>query len=126
MLLSDSRGCLVGFGLGFGLVGFFWGVLVLNLVLILLWVLSIGVYSFTSDYALTFKNHGNKAVPWIRWGTLLMAMGLSLHLAQTFQGQLQGGFGNGLFVIFVIVVFGVILLAKFLFRWVIKRRLDSQ
>ncbi|WP_227431117.1 hypothetical protein [Psychrobacter sp. I-STPA6b] len=90
----------------------------MDIFLAIIWILAMVLYSFSSDYALTFPQHKNKALPFIRWGSLLMAMGLSAYLASAYQQHLQG---NGLWV-FVIVVFVVIIVAKLIFKWVIRRR----
>ena len=90
----------------------------MDIFLAIIWILAMVVYSFSSDYALTFSQHQNKALPFIRWGSLFMAMGLSAYLASAYQENLKG---NGIWV-FVIVVLVVIVVAKLIFKWVIKRR----
>lgn len=86
------------------------------------WLLSMVIYSFSSDYATRFAQHAefkpNKALTGIRWGSLLMAMALSAVIAQRYQSHLQGA---GLWI-FVMVVFAVILLSKLIFRFVVLRK----
>lgn len=86
------------------------------------WLFSMVIYSFSSDYAARFLQHGNvkqpKAFSIIRWGSLLVSMGLSAMIAQRYQSHLQG---TGLWV-FVIVVFTVILLSKLIFRFVVLKK----
>jgi len=91
----------------------------MDIILAVVWILAMVLYSFSSDYVASFPNHNNGAVPYVRWGALLVAMALSAYLAQAYQENLQG---NGMWV-FVIVVFVVIVLAKIVFKWVINRRL---
>lgn len=91
----------------------------MNIILLIVWLLAMIIYSFSSDYAHAFPNHGNRAVPWMRWGSLLLAMGLSAVLAKVYQQHLQG---TGMWV-FVLVVLVVITAAKLVFSWVLKRRL---
>ena len=91
----------------------------MDIILAIVWILAMVLYSFSSDYVTSFPNHDNRAVPYVRWGALLVAMALSAYLAQAYQENLQG---NGMWV-FVIVVFVVIVLAKIIFKWVINRRL---
>ncbi|MGP9556897.1 hypothetical protein [Psychrobacter sp. AOP7-A1-24] len=91
----------------------------MDIILAIVWILAMVLYSFSSDYVASFPNHNNSAVPYVRWGALLVAMALSAYLAQAYQENLQG---NGMWV-FVIVVFVVIVLAKVVFKWVINRRL---
>lgn len=91
----------------------------MDILLAIIWLLSMALYSFSSDYAFTFREHNNVAVPLIRWGSLLIAIGLSAYLAQAYQTHLQG---NGIWV-FVILVFVVITLSKLIFKWVIGRKL---
>lgn len=76
------------------------------------------VYSFAGDYARTFKNHGITVLPFIRWGSLLMAMGLSLQLAVRYQNLITT---KGMWV-FILVGFAVIFIAKLLFRTYLKRK----
>ncbi len=90
----------------------------MNIVLTIVWILAMVLYSFSSDYALNFPNHNNRALPFIRWGSLLLAMALSFYLAQAYQENLQG---SGIWV-FIGVVFVIITLSKLVFRWVLKRR----
>ena len=91
----------------------------MDIILAIVWILAMVLYSFSSDYVASFPNHNNRAVPYVRWGTLLVAMALSAYLAKAYQENLQG---NGMWV-FVIVVFVIIVLAKIVFKWVINRRL---
>ncbi|MGP4865232.1 hypothetical protein ACTXGK_13680 [Psychrobacter sp. T6-5] len=91
----------------------------MDIILAIIWILAMVLYSFSSDYVASFPNHNNRAVPYVRWGTLLVAMALSAYLAKAYQENLQG---NGMWV-FVIVVFVIIVLAKVVFKWVINRRL---
>ncbi len=90
----------------------------MDIVLAIVWILAMVLYSFSSDYAINFPNHNNRALPFIRWGSLLFAMGLSAYLAQAYQDNLQG---SG-FWVFIVVVFVIITLSKLIFKWVIKRR----
>jgi ABC-type transport system involved in multi-copper enzyme maturation permease subunit len=90
----------------------------MDIILALVWILAMVLYSFSSDYAVSFPNHNYRALPFIRWGTLLIAMGLSAYLAQAYQQNLQG---SGIWV-FVVVVFIIIALSKLVFKWVIRRR----
>lgn len=90
----------------------------MDIVLAIVWILAMVLYSFSSDYAQYFPDHNNRALPFVRWGSLLVAMGLSGYLAQAYQQHLQG---TGIWV-FVIVVFVIILLSKLVFKWVLKRR----
>ena len=91
----------------------------MDIILVIVWILAMVLYSFSSDYVASFPNHNNRAVPYVRWGALLVAMALSAYLAKAYQENLQG---NGMWV-FVIVVFVIIVLAKIVFKWVINRRL---
>ena len=91
----------------------------MDIILAIVWILAMVLYSFSSDYVASFPNHNNRAVPYVRWGSLLFAMALSAYLAQAYQENLQG---NGMWV-FVIVVFVIIALSKIVFRWVLNRRL---
>lgn len=91
----------------------------MDIILAIVWILAMVLYSFSSDYVASFPNHNNRAVPYVRWGALLVAMALSAYLAKAYQKNLQG---NGIWV-FVIVVLIVIVLAKVVFKWVINRRL---
>jgi len=91
----------------------------MDIILAIVWILAMVLYSFSSDYVASFPNHNNRAVPYVRWGALLVAMALSAYLSKVYQENLQG---NGMWV-FVIVVFVVIVLAKVVFKWVINRRL---
>ncbi|MGE6441001.1 hypothetical protein ACQKC9_05465 [Psychrobacter sp. NPDC078409] len=91
----------------------------MDIILAIFWILAMVLYSFSSDYVASFPNHNNRAVPYVRWGALLVAMALSAYLSKAYQENLQG---NGMWV-FVIVVFVVIVLAKVVFKWVINRRL---
>lgn len=90
----------------------------MDIILAIIWMLAMVLYSFSSDYALNFPQHNNSALPFIRWGSLLVAMALSFYLAKAYQANLQG---SGIWVFFG-VVFIVIVVAKLIFRWVIKRR----
>ncbi|WP_348654392.1 hypothetical protein [uncultured Psychrobacter sp.] len=90
----------------------------MDTVLAIVWILAMVLYSFSSDYAQYFPDHNNRALPFVRWGSLLVAMGLSAYLAQAYQQHLQG---TGIWV-FVIVVFVIIILSKLVFKWVLKRR----
>ena len=90
----------------------------MDILLGLVWILAMVLYSFSSDYAQYFPDHNNRALPFVRWGSLLVAMGLSAYLAQAYQQHLQG---TGIWV-FVIVVFVIIILSKLVFKWVLKRR----
>ncbi|HAM61759.1 hypothetical protein M0N77_03155 [Psychrobacter sp. AH5] len=90
----------------------------MDIVLAIVWILAMVLYSFSSDYAQYFPDHNNRALPFVRWGSLLVAMGLSAYLAQAYQQHLQG---TGIWV-FVIVVFVIIILSKLVFKWVLKRR----
>ena len=89
----------------------------MDIVLAIVWILAMVLYSFSSDYAQYFPDHNNRALPFVRWGSLLVAMGLSAYLAQAYQQHLQG---TGIWV-FVIVVFVIIILSKLVFKWVLKR-----
>ncbi len=91
----------------------------MDIVLSIVWILAMVLYSFSSDYAVSFPNHNNRALPFVRWGALLVAMGLSAYLAQAYQANLQG---SGIWV-FIAVVFVIITLSKLVFKWVINRRL---
>lgn len=93
----------------------------MDILLAILWIFSMVLYSFTSDYAVTFPDNKNKAIPFIRWGSLLMAMGLSGYLAKAYQSNLQG---NGIWV-FIIVVLFIITLSKVVFKWILKRRMRA-
>lgn len=90
----------------------------MDIVLAIVWILAMVLYSFSSDYATGFPNHNNKSLPFVRWGSLLVAMGLSAYLAQVYKANLQG---SGIWV-FVAVVFVIITLSKLIFKWVINRR----
>ncbi|AMN49945.1 MULTISPECIES: hypothetical protein [unclassified Psychrobacter] len=90
----------------------------MDIILVIVWILAMVLYSFSSDYAVSFPNHNNRALPFVRWGSLLIAMILSGYLAQAYQDNLKG---NGIWV-FIVVVFVVITLAKLVFKWVINRR----
>ncbi|WP_352338076.1 hypothetical protein [Psychrobacter sp. 16-MNA-CIBAN-0192] len=90
----------------------------MDIILAIVWMLAMVLYSFSSDYAVSFPNHNNRALPFIRWGSLLVAMALSAYLAQVYQKNLQG---TGIWV-FIAVVFVIITLSKLVFKWVIKRR----
>ncbi len=90
----------------------------MDIVLAIVWILAMVLYSFSSDYAQHFPNHNNRTLPVVRWGSLLVAMGLSAYLAQAYQENLQG---TGIWV-FVIVVFVIIILSKLVFKWVLRRR----
>ena len=90
----------------------------MDIVLAIVWVLAIVLHSLSSDYALNFPNHNNPAVPYVRWGSLLVAIALSAYLAKAYQENLQG---SGIWVFFA-VVFVIILLSKVVFRWVLKRQ----
>ncbi|WP_201529559.1 MULTISPECIES: hypothetical protein [Psychrobacter] len=90
----------------------------MDIVLAIVWILAMVLYSFSSDYAVSFPNHNNQALPFIRWGSLLIAMGLSAYLASAYQANLQG---TGIWV-FIVVVFVIITLSKLIFKWVINRR----
>ncbi|MBF0658288.1 hypothetical protein IPZ60_06000 [Psychrobacter sp. NG25] len=91
----------------------------MDIILAIVWILVMVLYSFSSDYVSKFPNHNNRAVPYVRWGALLVAMALSAYLAKAYRENLQG---NGMWV-FVIVVFVIIILSKIIFKWVINRRL---
>lgn len=90
----------------------------MDIILVIVWILAMVLYSFSSDYAASFPNHDNRALPFVRWGSLLIAMVLSGYLAQAYQDNLKG---NGIWV-FIVVVFVIIILAKLVFKWVINRR----
>ncbi len=90
----------------------------MDIILVIIWILAMVLYSFSSDYAVGFPNHNNRALPFVRWGSLLIAMVLSGYLAQAYQDNLKG---NGIWV-FIVVVFVIITLAKLVFKWVINRR----
>ncbi|SNT69393.1 hypothetical protein [Psychrobacter sp. LV10R520-6] len=90
----------------------------MDIILAIVWILAMVLYSFSSDYAVSFPNHNNSALPFVRWGSLLVAMGLSAYLASAYQANLQG---SGIWV-FVAVVFVIITLSKLIFKWVINRR----
>ncbi len=90
----------------------------MDIFLAIVWILAMVLYSFSSDYAYRFPNHNYAALPYIRWGALLVAMGLSAYLAQAYQENLQD---TGIWV-FIGVVFVVITVSKLIFQWVIKRR----
>ncbi|OLF39391.1 MULTISPECIES: hypothetical protein [unclassified Psychrobacter] len=90
----------------------------MDIILVIVWILAMILYSFSSDYAVSFPNHHYRALPFVRWGSLLIAMVLSGYLAQAYQDNLQG---NGIWV-FIVVVFVIITLAKLVFKWVINRR----
>lgn len=91
----------------------------MDIVLALIWILAMVLYSFSSDYALSFPNHAHRALPFVRWGSLLVAMALSTYLAMAYQSNLQG---NGIWV-FIVLVFVIITLSKLVFKWVINRRI---
>lgn len=90
----------------------------MDIILVIVWILAMVLYSFSSDYAVSFPNHNNRALPFVSWGSLLIAMVLSGYLAQAYQDNLKG---NGIWV-FIVVVFVIITLAKLVFKWVINRR----
>ncbi len=90
----------------------------MDIVLAIIWVLAMVLHSFSSDYALSFPNHNNRSLPLIRWGSLLVAIGLSAYLAMAYKAYLQG---TGIWVFFI-VVFVIITLSKLVFRWVLKRQ----
>lgn len=90
----------------------------MDIVLAIIWILAMVLYSFSSDYAQRFPNHNNRALPFVRWGSLLIAMALSAYLAQAYRENLQN---TGIWV-FIAVVFMVITVSKLIFQWVIKRR----
>lgn len=90
----------------------------MDIALAIVWILSMVLYSFSSDYALRFPNHNTPALPFIRWGSLLIAMGLSFYLAKAYKEHLQG---SGIWVFFG-VVFVIIVLSKLIFRWVMNRK----
>jgi len=90
----------------------------MDIILAIVWILAMVLYSFSSDYATSFPNHNNGALPFVRWGSLLVAMGLSAYLASAYQANLQG---SGIWV-FIAVVFVIITLSKLIFKWVINRR----
>ncbi len=89
----------------------------MDIVLAIIWVLAMVSYSFSSDYALAFPAYKPQALPFVRWGALLVAIALSTYLAIAYQEQLQS---TGIWVFFV-VVFVIILLSKLAFRWLIRR-----
>lgn len=86
--------------------------------LTLLWILAMIAYSFAGDYARSFPNHGNKTIPLVRWGSLILAMGLSLQLAVRYQDKVSA---NNMWI-FVIVGFVVIILSKLLFRHIFIKK----
>ncbi|WP_367111040.1 hypothetical protein [uncultured Psychrobacter sp.] len=86
--------------------------------LAIIWILAMVLYSFSSDYAYRFPTHNYHSLPFIRWGSLLVAMGLSAYLAQAYREQLLD---TGIWV-FIGVVFVVITVSKLIFQWVIKRQ----
>lgn len=90
----------------------------MDIVLVIIWVLAMVLYSFSSDYALNFPNYTSRALPFIKWGSLLVAMVLSFFLAKAYKEHLQG---TGVWV-FIAVVFVIIVLSKLVFRWVLKRQ----
>lgn len=92
--------------------------LIMDIVLAIVWILAMVLHSFSSDYALNFPAHNNRSLPLIRWGSLLVAIGLSAYLAKAYQAHLQG---SGIWVFFIIV-FVIIALSKIVFRWVLKRQ----
>ena len=89
----------------------------MDIVLSIIWVAAMVSYSFSSDYALAFPEHKIQALPFVRWGALLVAIALSTYLAIAYKEQLQS---TGIWVFFV-VVFIIILLSKLAFRWLIRR-----
>ncbi len=90
----------------------------MDIIIASVWILAMVLYSFSSDYAAAYPNHHYRALPVIRWGSLLIAMGLSAYLAQAYQENLQG---TGIWV-FIGVVLVVIIVAKLIFGWVIRRQ----
>ena len=90
----------------------------MDLIIAIVWILAMVLYSFSSDYAVSFPDHNYPALPFVRWGSLLIAMGLSFYFAQAYQANLQG---SGIWI-FILVVLVIVILSKLAFRWVIKRR----
>lgn len=90
----------------------------MDLFFAIVWILAMVLYSFSSDYAYRFPNHSYRALPFIRWGSLLVAMALSAYLATAYQENLQN---TGIWV-FIAIVFVVITVSKLIFQWVIKRK----
>ena len=90
----------------------------MDVVLVIVWILAMVLYSFSSDYALDFPNHTHKELPFVRWGSLIVAMGLSAYLAQAYREYLQD---TGIWM-FVIGVFVIVILSKLAFKWIFKGR----
>ncbi|WP_201585344.1 hypothetical protein [Psychrobacter jeotgali] len=90
----------------------------MDIVLAIIWILAMVLYSFSSDYAHHFPAHNNRALPFIRWGSLLVAIALSVYLTQVYQQNLQD---TGIWI-FIAVVFVIITVSKLIFQWVLKRR----
>lgn len=89
----------------------------MDVILAIVWVLAMMLYSFSSDYTLAFPSYKSQALPFIRWGSLLVAIVLSTYLAMTYRENLVG---TGIWVFFIIV-FVIILLSKLVFKWMLRR-----
>lgn len=89
----------------------------MDIILAIIWVLAMALYSFASDYVLAFPNHQPRALPFVRWGALLVAIVLSTYLAMAYREHLQS---TGIWIFFI-VVFVIILLSKLAFRWMLRR-----
>ena len=90
----------------------------MDIILSIIWILAMVLYSFSSDYVASFPNHQYRVLPFVRWGSLLVAMGLSAYLAQVYQKNLQG---SGIWA-FMVVVFIIITLTKLGFKWLIHQK----
>lgn len=88
----------------------------LHALLALIWVIAMIAYSFAQDYSLTFPEQKRPWLSMVRWGALLVAMGLSGYLAIIYTEKLSG---TGVWV-FMLVVLVIITLAKIAFRQLVK------
>lgn len=89
----------------------------MDIILAIIWVLAMVLHSFSSDYALAFPHRKTRALSYVRWGSILLAIALSAYLAKAYQEYLQD---SGIWAFFV-VVFIIILLSKLAFKWLLKR-----
>ena len=53
----------------------------MDTVLAIVWILAMVLYSFSSDYAQYFPDHNNRALPFVRWGSLVFVGVLWCFLA---------------------------------------------
>lgn len=90
----------------------------MDIALALIWMLAMVVYSFASDYVLRFPKHNMPALPFIRWGALLVAMGLSFYLSKAYKSLFQG---TGIWIFFALV-FVIVALSKVTFIWLMNRK----